>query len=76
MLSNINISDQYIFNNYSSEILKKFLSFKDLAENLNLDPDIEKTFMVLFESTLSKKKNNNIFLLLLFNLFRFVFFLL
>ena len=61
MLSNINISDQYIFNNYSSEILKKFLSFKDLAENLNLDPDIEKTFMVLFESTLSKKKNNNIF---------------
>jgi len=60
MLSNINISDQYIFNNYSSEILKKFLSFKDLAENLNLDPDIEKTFMVLFESKLSKKKNNNI----------------
>ena len=48
MLSNINISDQYIFNNYSSEILKKFLSFKDITKNLNLDTDIEKKFMVLF----------------------------
>ena len=46
----------YIFNNYSSEILKKFLSFKNLAKNSILNPDIEKTFMVLFESTLSKKK--------------------